>query len=117
LFSYLKRHEIIANDQLVQLVTIDERLKVQEESRQTLLYAAGKAFDAINLVKDILVDLAEKVAHLQVMVSNSIYIRSLDPTKDLPVILEDSLGFCLKLPEDWIENWDVSASELVAVSC
>ena len=34
--------------------------------------------------------------------------RSLDPTRELPVILEDSIGSCRPIPMEWVTDWEVS---------
>ncbi|RYP69338.1 hypothetical protein DL771_006148 [Monosporascus sp. 5C6A] len=99
-------HETIVKEQTQQLAGINQRLDTQEESRGMLLDIVGKTSNAIIQVKEMLVDVAEKVAYLHIMVSNAIYIRGLDPTKDLPIILEDALGISLPLPENWLEDWE-----------
>ncbi len=105
--DYLNANSLDTRKQSEELTKIHQRLTVQERTGQTLLETAKQALSGIFQVKAILVDLAEKVIHLQVMVSNATYTRGPDPTKELPIILEDTLGSCLTLPEDWIHDWEV----------
>ena len=115
LLTHLASHEAVANDQSHALVRIEEGLKAQDRSGQSLLTTARNAFGAIIQVKGMLTDLAEKVIQLQVVLSNSIYVRGLDPTTNLPITLEDALGTYLTLPEDWIDDWEVSCSLDIAL--
>lgn len=68
--------------------------------------------EAVVLNQQILCQLAEDVRHVKYQLTNSPPRGALDPTRELPVILEDALGFQLTVPMDWIDTWDVSLFSL-----
>ncbi len=108
---HLKTHEAAGNEHSQQLVNCFKRLDIQDQSQETLLATVKQAFGAIIEVKDILVSVAQNVVQVQVMVSNMACIRTLDPTKELPITLEDALGFHVPLPMEFFGNeldWEVS---------
>lgn len=68
--------------------------------------------EAVALNQQILCQLAEDVRHVKYQMSNPTPRGALDPTRELPVILEDALGFQLTIPMDWINGWGVSIPTL-----
>lgn len=64
--------------------------------------------EAVVLNQQVLCQLAEDVRHVKYQMSNPPPRGALDPTRELPVILEDVLGFQLPIPMDWIDGWVVS---------
>jgi len=45
---------------------------------------------------------------LQQANADSVIHRSLDPTRELPVTLEDSTGSCVSIPTEWTADWEVT---------
>ncbi|UPK95737.1 hypothetical protein LCI18_006672 [Fusarium solani-melongenae] len=91
-----------------------ERLQdgVQRLSLLTTLAARRRAADTFYgmlEVKALLFQMSQTVINLQVMASHSMFLRPLDPTKELPVILEDALGNELPIPAQWLDSleWEV----------
>jgi hypothetical protein len=107
LLSHLQSHEAGSKEQGERLQRIDERLKGQELSNTSIVTSVSRAFAAIVQLKGMLADVADNVVHLQVLVSNSIFIRSLDPTRDLPITFEDAMGISRPLPLEWLNDWQV----------
>jgi hypothetical protein len=75
------------------------------------LSAVKQSLSAIAEMKDTLSQIAQVAAGLQVTASASTFLRFIDPTRELPVILVDFLGRELTIPADWIETlqWRVSS--------
>lgn len=96
--------------QAEKLEDMGQQLAVQEKSGRDILGLAKATFCGILEVKALLVQISQTVINLQVMASRSIYLRPLDPTKELPVVLEDALGNELPLPAEWLDSleWEVS---------
>jgi hypothetical protein len=97
-------------DRTLRIAKINEQLGVQEASDDVLLALAKSALGSFDQVKGALLGIGSTVGYVQVMVSNTMYLRSLDPTKELPVNLEDALGHTLPLPKEWLEDWDWAVS-------
>ncbi|KAI0005667.1 hypothetical protein F4779DRAFT_597903 [Xylariaceae sp. FL0662B] len=83
--------------------------KTHEKGNWEILQTAKRCFSAVLEVKEILIKVSNNVANLQVLASNSMFLHPLDPTKGLPVILEDALGNILPIPMEWVDSldWDV----------
>ncbi|KAK3349545.1 hypothetical protein B0T25DRAFT_482206 [Lasiosphaeria hispida] len=106
LASYQSRNEVLASHQSGHITRIHKTLDTHGASLGSILCMTRSALHGIFQVKGMLVDLAENVVNLQVLVSNPTYLRPLDPTKDLPITLEDAFGYRLTLPEEWINDWE-----------
>jgi len=67
---------------------------------------------AVVEIKELLAQVANVVVSFQA--SSSTLLRFMDPTKELPVIVEDALGRQLTIPPGWIEflQWNVSPAAL-----
>lgn len=57
--------------------------------------------EAVVLNQQVLCQLAEDVRHVKYQISNPPPEGALEPTRELPVMLEDALGFQPKIPMDW----------------
>jgi len=57
---------------------------------------------------DTLDRITDEVCALRHLTLNPAPSRSLDPTRELPVILEDAMGTQRQLPMDCIHNWEAS---------
>lgn len=92
--------------------TVIEKLTEERcEQLTTLAETADKSteqtFQAFSISSNLLHKLVEDVQHVKYQMWNLPPIGALDPTKDLPVMLEDSLGHILAVPMDWIKTWEV----------
>lgn len=59
-------------------------------------------------IKDMLAVVAQNIVRLQFQASDTMHFKALDPTKGMPIMLEDPLGFVLEIPLDCVHDWDVS---------
>ncbi|KAL6411861.1 hypothetical protein AUP68_04240 [Ilyonectria robusta] len=96
--------------QAEKLKDISHQFVVQEKSGRDVLGLAKATFCGILEAKALLVEISQTVINLQVMASHSTFLRPLDPTKELPVVLEDALGNELPIPAQWLDSleWEVS---------
>lgn len=85
-----------------QLQRINAKLEKQAETGSQAIETLKRTFTALLEVKDMIGQLTQAVVSLQVSASNQSDLRRLDPTKELPVILEDSLGRLIEIPACWI---------------
>lgn len=55
---------------------------------------------------------------LQALFSSTISLRTLDPTRELPVTIEDALGRHLTVPAEWLEflQWDVRCEQSLTIT-
>lgn len=74
------------------LESISSKLDVQTQASWEILRSVASVFSAIRQVKQMLAQVADNVVHLQTLASNAVLLRPLDPTRELPIILEDTLG-------------------------
>lgn len=100
--------------QLQRLDEVNQQLATQEKGSRNILAVAKDAVRGILEVKNLLIQLSQNVIDLQITASNSIFIRLLDPTRELPVVLEDALGRQLEIPAQWIDalEWEVSLHQI-----
>ena len=108
LLIYLQSHDERESTRREQLLHLTRKLEIQEESHKTVVQKVTEGLGGVITVKNMLVIVIEHVLQLQQMLSNASFMRSLDPTKGLPIILEDSLGFNNEIPVEWLDDWDVS---------
>jgi len=67
----------------------------------------NSTLSGLHEVKDLIDRLCQMIAKLQVLASNSMFFYGLDPTKDLPLVVEDALGNVLQIPLDLVHSWKV----------
>ncbi|RMJ17157.1 hypothetical protein CDV36_003176 [Fusarium kuroshium] len=109
MLDLLRVQNTASENQAEKLEDMSQQLVVQEKSNRDILGLAKDTFSGILEVKALLVQISQTVINLQVMASNSMFLRPLDPTKELPVILEDALGNELPIPAQWLDSleWEV----------
>jgi len=93
--------EKLSQQQSQQLIDLDERVES----------STSRTSQAVGLTNDLLRKLVEDVQVVRYQMSNSGPSRALDPTKNLPVLLEDPLGYHLTVPMDWINSWEVKTTD------
>ncbi|RSL90954.1 hypothetical protein CEP51_000518 [Fusarium floridanum] len=109
MLDLLRVQSRVSENQAEKLEDMSQQLVVQEKSNRDILGLAKDTFSSILEVKALLVQISQTVINLQVMATNSMFLRPLDPTKELPVILEDALGNELPIPAQWLDSleWEV----------
>lgn len=80
-----------------------------------LLGSIKTGFATVVEVKQLLVQVAQNVATIQAVLLNPTISRSLDPTKELPAILQDTLGRVVTIPPEWIDKMTWNASNFVCL--
>ncbi|GAB1311654.1 Fungal N-terminal domain-containing protein [Madurella fahalii] len=93
----------LSQDQTTQLYALSERMKNQEESGWAILSQAKRTFNAVLGVKDMVSQACQAMVELRALVIS----RSLDPTQDMPLIVEDALGNIIKIPLDLVHSWEM----------
>ena len=98
--------------QTEQLNAMQIELGTTEQNGRTLLSMARDAVQGILEVKDLLISMSQAVISLQISATQTQYMRPLDPTKELSVTLEDSLGRQIPIPAEWLDTleWAVCAN-------
>jgi hypothetical protein len=91
-----------------ELRIVSERLAVQGGNNRETLSIVKSTFSAVREVKDLIDRACQVAVSLQVLASNSIFFRGLDPTRNLPLAAEDALGNILEIPLDLIHSWEVT---------
>lgn len=103
-----------AETQLQKLDEVNKQLVTQGKGTWSILASAKDALSGIIEVKNLLIQVSQNVIDLQVTASHSMSLRPLDPTKGIPVILEDALGRPLEIPAQWVDTieWEVRLRKL-----
>lgn len=98
-----------AQMQMEGLDEVKEQLATLKRDHRATLEVFQGTVDSIVELKALLMSVSKTVIDLQISASTPVYARSLDPTRGLPVILEDALGRPFEIPAQWIENlqWEV----------
>ncbi len=99
-----------AEKQIEKLHHVQDQVSEAEQNSHRILSVARDMLRGIVEVKDLLLSVSQTVTHSQITSSNGIFMRFLDPTKELPVVLEDALGRSLPIPAQWIDTLDWSVS-------
>lgn len=109
----MRQQRNASEEQARKLDQVSQQLVKHDTSSRNILTVAGETLGAILQVKDLLVQVSRDAINLQV-IFNSMYLRSMDPTVELPAIIEDALGRRIPIPPQWIDSldWDVSARSL-----
>lgn len=92
-------------------IYIQNQLGAVENASRTITSIAGDTLQSILEVKEAVLSTSQAVINLQVSASQAQCMRSLDSTKELPVILEDALGRQIPIPAQWLDTleWNVCA--------
>ncbi|KAB5576011.1 hypothetical protein GE09DRAFT_1265508 [Coniochaeta sp. 2T2.1] len=90
----------------LQLDSIQAAVDRQEGSTRLLLFYAKSTLGAVKSLQQVVGQVFQVALSLRELVVQSIYVRSLDPTKGLPVTFEDALGNVREIPLDWINSWE-----------
>ena len=95
-----------------QLEAAKKQLVQQNQTSWSILSVAKDALSGILEVKRMLYDVSRTVVSLHAAIPSTSPGMALDPTMDLPVMIEDSLGRQLPIPAAWIEtiSWRVGFS-------
>lgn len=101
------QHQV--GSQSTQLASIETGLANQARSGSQALTSIQRTLGAIIEVKAMVSQLTQSVLDLQVSISNVFFLRTLDPTRELPVILEDALGRNIPIPAEWLDSLDWDA--------
>ncbi|KAL6364619.1 hypothetical protein LRP88_02022 [Fusarium phalaenopsidis] len=109
IFELLRVQSRASENQAKKLEDVSQQLVTQEKSSRDILGLAKDTFYGMLEVKALLIQISQTVVNLQIMASHSMFLRPLDPTKELPVILEDALGNELPIPAQWLDSleWEV----------
>lgn len=86
---------------------IHNQLGAVEQSSSSIISIGREMLQGILEVKDLVVSLSQAVVSRQISASNTQYMRSMDSTKELPVIVEDALGRLLEIPAQWLDTLGV----------
>lgn len=95
--------------QSAQLEETKQQLVQQNQASWSMFSVAKDALSGILEVKTLLVQVSQNVVNLHAVATNASVSRALDPTFDMPVMLEDALGRQMPIPSAWLETiqWDV----------
>ncbi|KAK4153252.1 hypothetical protein C8A00DRAFT_15503 [Chaetomidium leptoderma] len=98
----------LSRDHSTQLYALGEKVEKQEETGSAVLSQAKGTFRIVLEVKEMVNQLCKTVADIQLLLSSRTITKSLDPTKNLPLIVEDALGNIMEIPLDLVHSWEVS---------
>ncbi|KAH7146239.1 hypothetical protein EDB81DRAFT_486124 [Dactylonectria macrodidyma] len=102
MLELLRDQSRASEKQAEKLEDMSQQLVVQEKSSWDFLGLVKDTFCGILEVKALVVQISQTVINLQVMASHSKFLHPLDPTKELPAVLEDALGNELPIPAEWL---------------
>lgn len=91
----------------LRLESIQATLHRQEGATHVTLFYAKSSLAAVKSLQQTVDHLTPAILSLQHSASRALDFRNLDPTKGLPVTLEDALGNIREIPLNWINSWEV----------
>ncbi|KAG8407245.1 hypothetical protein J3458_020734 [Metarhizium acridum] len=92
---------------------ISNRLVMMERDSHTILPWVKMTYETVGEIKEMVGNVTRLVASMQSLASDSLLFRTLDPTREKPVLLEDPLGHIVEIPMDWIHDWSVCRTESI----
>ncbi|KAK3186295.1 hypothetical protein K4F52_004833 [Lecanicillium sp. MT-2017a] len=93
-----------AEKQIQKLHLVHDQLSEAEKNSHRVLTVVRDMLHGVVEVKDILLSVSKVIVDSQITSSHGMFMRFLDPTKELPVMLEDALGRSLPIPAQWIHT-------------
>ncbi len=93
-----------------ELKAVNDQLVSHSRSNWEILTSMKQSLSAVVEIKETLAQVANVVLSAQFLASTSTFLRFMDPTTELPIIVEDALGRSLPIPVEWIDclEWNVS---------
>jgi hypothetical protein len=93
-----------------ELKAVNDQLVSHSRSNWEILTSVKQSLSAVVEIKETLAQVANVVLDAQFLASTSTFLRLMDPTTELPIIVEDALGRSLPIPVEWIDclEWNVS---------
>ncbi|RSL64865.1 hypothetical protein CEP51_013081 [Fusarium floridanum] len=105
MLDLMRQQRKTTEEQVQKLDEVSQQLVKQDTSSRNILAVAGEALSAIIQVKDLLFQVSQDVINVRTVL-NSMFTRSMDPTKELPVTIEDALGRHVPIPPEWLDSLD-----------
>ncbi|KAL2265059.1 hypothetical protein VTJ83DRAFT_7569 [Remersonia thermophila] len=103
LLRLLREQRRTLKNQDDQLRTANTQLAAQSGTLCDILTGVNQSLAAAIEIKNSLAEVSALVAKFQVYISSTMSLYALDPTKDLPVTIEDPLGRHCTIPSDLID--------------
>ncbi|KAL1841536.1 hypothetical protein VTJ49DRAFT_6965 [Mycothermus thermophilus] len=100
LIRLLREQRCTLKNQADQLRTANTQLAAQSGTLSDILAGVKQSLAAAREIKHSLAEVAAFVANFQVYVSSTMSLYALNPTKELPVTIEDPLGRHLTIPPE-----------------
>lgn len=109
MLDLMRQQRNVSEGQVQKLDEVSQQLVKQDTSSRNILAVAGEALSTILQVKDMLVQVSQDAINVQI-IFNSMCLRSMNPNKELPAIIEDALGRRVPIPPEWLDSldWEVS---------
>ncbi|KAH9909189.1 hypothetical protein F4778DRAFT_217661 [Xylariomycetidae sp. FL2044] len=107
LLGFLQRQESASSQQLARLGAVESQLVSQQRDTGALMTLTSGTSATVLDIKEMLAGLVQTVADQQVSASYAHDLRFLDPTREMPVIFEDTLGRQFTLPLEYLKDWGV----------
>ncbi|RMJ07196.1 hypothetical protein CDV36_013203 [Fusarium kuroshium] len=108
ILDLMQQQRRASEEQAQKLDEVNQQLAKQDTSSRSILTVAGEALSAIVEVKDLLFQVSQDVINVRIVL-DSMFVRSMDPTKELPAIIEDALGRQVPIPPEWLGSLDWEA--------
>ncbi|RSL62370.1 hypothetical protein CEP54_005743 [Fusarium duplospermum] len=108
ILGLMRQQRKSSEEQVQKLDEVNQQLVKQDTTSRSILAVTGEALSAILQVKDLLVQVSQDVINVRVVL-NSTFLRPMDPTKELPAIIEDPLGRQVPIPPEWLGSLDWEA--------
>ena len=103
-------HELLREDLHIQALgnqarhsSLNRQLETQATGIMSIMAIVVAVFHELGQAKNLV---TTALLSLQMLMFAPL-LRGLDPTKGLPVFLEDALGEVLEIPLQWLDDWDV----------
>ncbi|KAK6084621.1 hypothetical protein SCUP515_01117 [Seiridium cupressi] len=106
LMKHMHRSENVTRLEASRIQNMEQSIQTLTENSNGIMSFIKKAMEGIIDLWRLLESVAESVVHIRAIMSTPYFMKSLDPTRDMPIFLHDALGRKIDLPLELLVDWE-----------
>ncbi|KAK9413534.1 hypothetical protein SUNI508_11856 [Seiridium unicorne] len=106
LMKHMHRSENVTRLEASRIQNMEQSTQTLTENSNGIMSFVKNAMEGIIDLRRLLESVAESVVHIRAIMSTPYFMKSLDPTRDMPIFLSDALGRKIDLPLELLVDWE-----------
>ncbi|KAK9770307.1 hypothetical protein SCAR479_13048 [Seiridium cardinale] len=106
LMKHMYRSENVTRLEASRIQDMEQSIQTLTENSNGIMSFVTNAVEGIIDLRRLLESVAETVVHIRAILSTPYFMKSLDPTRDMPIFLSDALGRKIDLPLELLVDWE-----------